>query len=522
MRPDDMIMVSVDDHLVEPPTCSTPTSRRSTGTGARRSCARTTAPTSGCSTAAEIPNVGLNAVAGRPKEEYGIEPTAFDEMRPGCWDIAERVKDMDAGGVLGSMCFPCFPGFSGRLFAAADDKDLALAVRAGLQRLARRRVVRRGTRAASSRWACRCCGTPSWRPPRCAGSPRRACTRSPSPRTRPPSATRRSTTSTGTRCGRPCVDEDVVLSIHLGSSGQLAFTAADAPMDVLITLQPMNICSAAADLLWSRVIKEYPTIKIALSEGGTGWIPYFLDRLDRTYDMHHLWTGQDFGDRLPSEVFRDHFLTCFIADPVGIRLRDLIGIDNIAWECDYPHSDSSWPEAPEELAAVAVGRARRRARQDHLPERHALVLLRPLRPRAEGRGHRRRAAGQGRRPRREHPVVRQGPLRAHRQGRRPRHHHGDGPPPRPRRWSVEAPAALAITRTTMPRNARLSRMFTVTITRDGCPAACDVAVADRRQGGDGEVHGIEPRLHAVELPLVRRRWRSRSPRTRRGASRRGA
>jgi hypothetical protein len=70
--------------------------------------------------------------------------------------------------------------------------------------------------------------------------------------------------------------------------------------------------------------------------------------------MHHLWTGQDFGDRIPSEVFREHFLTCFIADPVGIRLRDMIGIDNIAWECDYPHSDSSWPFAPEELMRHAA------------------------------------------------------------------------------------------------------------------------------------------------------------------------
>ena len=70
--------------------------------------------------------------------------------------------------------------------------------------------------------------------------------------------------------------------------------------------------------------------------------------------MHHLWTGQDFGDRLPSDVFREHFLTCFIADPVGLELRDQIGVDNIAWECDYPHSDSSWPEAPEELARVAA------------------------------------------------------------------------------------------------------------------------------------------------------------------------
>lgn len=75
-----------------------------------------------------IPNIGLNAVAGRPREEYGVEPTAFDEMRPGCYDIHERIKDMDAGGVLGSMCFPSFPGFAGRLFATHTDKDLALAV----------------------------------------------------------------------------------------------------------------------------------------------------------------------------------------------------------------------------------------------------------------------------------------------------------------------------------------------------------------------------------------------------------
>jgi hypothetical protein len=68
--------------------------------------------------------------------------------------------------------------------------------------------------------------------------------------------------------------------------------------------------------------------------------------------MHHAWTLQDFGGRLPSEVFREHFLTCFISDPVGVELRARIGIDNMAWEADYPHSDSMWPEAPEELGAV--------------------------------------------------------------------------------------------------------------------------------------------------------------------------
>jgi predicted TIM-barrel fold metal-dependent hydrolase len=127
-------------------------------------------------------------------------------------------------------------------------------------------------------------------------------------------------------------------------------TASDAPIDVLITLQPINIVQAAADLLWSRVIKEFPDVRIALSEGGTGWIPYFTDRLDRTYEMHSVWTGQHFeGGKLPSEIFRERFLTCFISDPVGVQLRDEIGVDNICWESDYPHSDSMWPDAPEVL-----------------------------------------------------------------------------------------------------------------------------------------------------------------------------
>src|SRR6188768_462119 len=115
VRPDDMIMVSVDDHLVEPPTmfdAHIPSKYRDLAPRVER---KRDGSDVWVFNGAQIPNVGLNAVAGRPKEEYGIEPTAFDEMRPGCWDIAERIKDMDAGGVLGSMCFPSFPSFSGRV-----------------------------------------------------------------------------------------------------------------------------------------------------------------------------------------------------------------------------------------------------------------------------------------------------------------------------------------------------------------------------------------------------------------------
>ena len=93
---------------------------------------------------------------------------------------------------------------------------------------------------------------------------------------------------------------------------------------------------------------SFPDLKVALSEGGIGWIPFYFDRIDRHFEnqawLHH---GDDFGGKLPSEVFREHILACYITDPSGLLLRDRIGIDIIAWECDYPHTDTTWPESPE-------------------------------------------------------------------------------------------------------------------------------------------------------------------------------
>jgi predicted TIM-barrel fold metal-dependent hydrolase len=354
MRADDMIMISVDDHLVEPPDLFAGRLPAALQDLAPRVERLKNGSDVWVFNGTQIPNIGLNAVAGRPKEEYGIEPTAFDEMRPGCFDVHERIKDMNAGGVLGSMNFPSFPGFSARLFAACQDKELALA------------VLRAYNDWHIEEW---CGAYPGrfipmalpvlWDAELCAEEVRRVAAKGCHSMTFTENPAALGFPSFHDASWDPLwtalCDEQVVLSIHLGSSGSITVTAPDAPVDVMITLQPMNICSAASDLLWSRVLKTFPDLRIALSEGGTGWIPYFLDRADRTYDMHRSWTGQDFGDKLPSEVFRQHFLTCFISDPVGIQLRHQIGMDNIAWECDYPHSDSSWPHAPEELAEVVVG-----------------------------------------------------------------------------------------------------------------------------------------------------------------------
>ena len=125
---DDMMFISVDDHVVEPPGLFDGRVPAQYADAAPRVVHTDSGNDVWVFNGAQIPNIGLNAVAGRPREEYGVEPTAFDEMRPGCYDVHERVKDMSAGGVLACMCFPSFPSFSGRLFLTCPDKQLALAV----------------------------------------------------------------------------------------------------------------------------------------------------------------------------------------------------------------------------------------------------------------------------------------------------------------------------------------------------------------------------------------------------------
>jgi predicted TIM-barrel fold metal-dependent hydrolase len=354
MNLNDLVLVSVDDHVVEPPDLfdgRLPAKYReyapefitnADGTNVWKYNGET------------VMNVALNAVAGRPKEEYGIEPTSFTQLRPGTYDHDERVKDMSANGVLGSLCFPSFPQFCGQLFARTEDKDVALA------------MVRAYNDWHIDEW----CGSHPgrfipcalpviWDPELMAAEIRRAAKKGCHALTFSENPSKLGWPSIHSDHWDPvwkaCSDESVVVCMHIGSSSQLTITSPDAPMDVMITLQPMNIVQAAADLVWSTTLRRYPDLKVALSEGGIGWIPYFLERVDYNYDRHHAWTGQDFGDKLPSEVFNEHVLTCFIDDKFGIASKGALDLDMVTWECDYPHSDSNWPLSPEVFAESAGG-----------------------------------------------------------------------------------------------------------------------------------------------------------------------
>jgi predicted TIM-barrel fold metal-dependent hydrolase len=153
---------------------------------------------------------------------------------------------------------------------------------------------------------------------------------------------------------RAVSEENVVVCLHIGQGFAAINSAPDVPIDNLMILSTQISTLAAQDLLWGAALRNYPDLKIAWSEAGIGWIPFYLDRCDRHYS-NQKWLGHDFKGKLPSEVFREHSLACYVTDPSALKIRHDIGIDIIAWECDYPHSDSIFPDAPEFVLAELAG-----------------------------------------------------------------------------------------------------------------------------------------------------------------------
>ncbi|MFF3573322.1 amidohydrolase family protein [Nocardia jiangxiensis] len=289
------------------------------------------------------PYIGLNAVAGKKPEEYGVDPTRYSDMLPGCYDPVARVADMDIDGVQAALSFPSFPRFAGTVFLEGEDRELALL------------SVQAWNDYILDEW----CPTapdrlipmvilPLWSVEASVREIYRAAAKGAKAISFPENPVPLGLPSFHTDHWDPvfaaAVETGQPLCVHFGTSGKAPVTAAEAPMAVMISLFGTNSMSACADLLFSPVFHKHPGLKFALSEGGIGWVPYMLERMDLTWEKHRYYQNINQTVR-PSELFTEHIFGCFIDDQFGVEHRDKVGIDNITWECDYPHSDSNWPNS---------------------------------------------------------------------------------------------------------------------------------------------------------------------------------
>ncbi|MBQ0794847.1 amidohydrolase family protein [Zhongshania sp.] len=346
MNMDDMVLISVDDHLIEPPNMFD----RHTPAKFKGRMPHIVQGPQGEDMwmigAMPVPNIALNAVAGRRPEEYGFEPTGFAQLRKGTYDVHARIGDMNVNGQLAGLNFPSFVGVGGQTLEKVQDRELGLA------------IVRAWNDWHIDEW----CGAypgrfipvgivSNWDPIAAAEEVRRIAKKGCYAISFPPNPSLSKLPSLHNPIWDPlwkaCSDTGVVVCLHIADASN-AVPSIESPVDVMIANMPVSLYATATDLTFSPILRKFPDIRFALSEGGVGWIPHFLERIDYVHERH-TWTNQDFGGMKPSELFKKHVYTCFIDDKVGIKVRHDAGLSKMTWECDYPHSDSTWPKAPETL-----------------------------------------------------------------------------------------------------------------------------------------------------------------------------
>jgi predicted TIM-barrel fold metal-dependent hydrolase len=348
MQMNDLVIASVDDHLVEPPdmfkrhlsdSVDQPRVIELDGGAEIWTWGDT-----------KVVNIGLNAVVGRPKNEWGMEPARFSHMRKAAYDVDARVDDMNVNGTFASLCFGTFIKFDGSTFLEPAKRDPKNAYR----------VLQAYNDWHIDEW----CGAhptrfiplanlPLWDPALCVEEIRRVEAKGCHAVTFPTNPAGNGLPSLHDKCWEPvwqvCNDLRIVLNCHIGTGSAPPHPSLESPIEAWITGMPISIANSASDWMTLEAFQRHPDLKMALSEGGIGWVPYLLERADFTNRHHGAWTNSSYGGKKPSDIFREHILTCFIEDDFGLANRHAIGIDNIAIEVDYPHSDCLWPDFPEGL-----------------------------------------------------------------------------------------------------------------------------------------------------------------------------
>jgi predicted TIM-barrel fold metal-dependent hydrolase len=360
-------IISVDDHVLEPPDLwSTRLPAKYRDRGPRIERAKGRFHFEGGSLSFEkgiddgiwgdwwlyddlVSPVARLAVGCRFRSDLTNSPITFDEIPDGCWKSGARLADMDANYVDASLCFPnLLPRFCGQTFAEREDKELALL------------CVRAYNDWMIEEW----CGgaargrlipltiVPLWDATLAAAEVRRcadlgsyAVTFSENPfHLGMPSV--HSKDRYWDIFFRACEETKTVINMHIGSSSKMPATSPDAPFAVSSVLTFQNAMGSLVDFLLSGVFERFPDLVVAYSEGQLGWMPYVLERADK------LWVERpndpSFGidlPRPPSTYMPGHVYACIFDDEVGLANRQIIGMDQILFETDYPHSDSTFPHS---------------------------------------------------------------------------------------------------------------------------------------------------------------------------------
>ncbi len=110
------------------------------------------------------------------------------------------------------------------------------------------------------------------------------------------------------------------------------------------------------------------------AEGQIGWIPYFLERADDVWKQHRAWVAGPAGvTEPPSTYYYRQVFSCFFRDHHGLHSLDACGVDNVMFEVDYPHSDSTWPDSKRMALELMAGQPQRTVRK--LVRENAITLL---------------------------------------------------------------------------------------------------------------------------------------------------
>lgn len=302
-----------------------------------------------------VPHKRHVAAVGFDRDEMSLSPITYDEMRPGCYDPKERVSDMEMNWVEASLSFPTFPRFCGQTFLEAKDKDLAMACVLAYNDW----MVEEWCGDSQGRLIPLCL-IPLWDVEAAAAEVRRNAARGVHAVCFSEIPPHLGLPSIHSGAWDPffaaCQETETVVCMHIGSSSKMPATSPDAPPAVQATLSFNNAMASMSDFFFSGVLVRFPALKLAYSEGQIGWIPYILERADDVWREHRAWGGvRDIVPEPPSTYYYRQIFGCFFRDRHGLASLDVVGEDNITFETDYPHTDSTWPETKRVATDMMAG-----------------------------------------------------------------------------------------------------------------------------------------------------------------------